>query len=184
MRRRSALILTGLAIAMMGAASVLVDQNRLIWNRTESAPIGLYWRSDGPLTLNGWAVVSASSEAARWTSENGFTGTDWPLVKRIAALPGDEICREGNAISINHVRFAEALESDSLGRQMPVWHSCSILAEDEVFLLNSHPRSIDGRYFGPTKVSDIGGSIRLLWTWDKQTTDMSVQGDTERGQEF
>ena len=175
---------TAAGLSAVFAGLIFEPEARFIWNRTGSAPEGLYVLSDEPITRGVWVIVSPRSSEAEWVSKRGYIGEDWPLIKRVAALPGDEICREGNAISINHVRFAEALESDSLGRQMPVWHSCSILAEDEVFLLNSHPRSIDGRYFGPTKVSDIGGSIRLLWTWDKQTTDMSVQGDTERGQEF
>ena len=175
---------TAAGLSAVVAGLIFDPQARFIWNRTGSAPEGLYVLSDEPITRGVWVIVSPRSSEAEWVSKRGYIGEDWPLIKRVAALPGDEIGREGNAISINHVRFAEALESDSLGRQMPVWHSCSILAEDEVFLLNSHPRSIDGRYFGPTKVSDIGGSIRLLWTWDKQTTDMSVQGDTERGQEF
>ena len=86
-RRRSALILTGLAIAMMGAASVLVEQKRLIWNRTESAPIGLYWRSDGPLTLNGWAVASADAPSAKWIAGRGYLAPDWPSIKRVRGLP-------------------------------------------------------------------------------------------------
>lgn len=162
-RRRSALILTGLAIAMMGAANVLVDQNRLIWNRTESAPVGLYWRSDGPLTLNGWAVVSASSEAAGWTSENGFTGADWLLVKRIAGLPGDEICRENETILINKSVVAEAILEASGGLSLPRWQGCHVLQDGEVFLLNEHPRSLDGRYFGIMQDSDLQGVATLLW---------------------
>ena len=134
--------------------------------------------SDEPIRRGMWVIVSAQSSEAEWVSKRGYVGDDWPLVKRVAALPGDEICREGDTISINRLRIAEALETDSLGRQMPVWHGCSILGEDEVFLLNSHPRSIDGRYFGPTKISHIVGSVRSLWTRDKQTTDMSVQGNT------
>ena len=148
---------------MMGAASVLVDQNRLIWNRTESAPIGLYWRSDGPLTLNGWAVVSASSEAARWTSENGFTGTDWPLVKRIATLPGDEICRENETILINQTQVAEVILHAPGGLSLPRWQGCHVLQDGEVFLLNEHPRSLDGRYFGIMQDSDLEGVATLLW---------------------
>jgi len=162
-RRRSALILMGLAIAMMGAANVLVDQKRLIWNRTESAPVGLYWRSDGPLTLNGWAVVSASSEAAEWTSANGFTGTDWPLVKRIAALPGDEICRENETILINKFVVAKAHLEAPGGLELPRWQGCHLLQKGEVFLLNEHPRSLDGRYFGIMQDSDLEGVATLLW---------------------
>jgi len=163
-RRRSALILTGLAIAMMGATSVQVDQKRLIWNRTESAPVGLYWRSDGPLTLNGWAVVSARSEAANWASAHGFTGADWPLIKRIRALPGDEICRENETILINQNLVGEALIQASSGLDLPHWQGCHVLQDGEVFLLNDHPQSLDGRYFGVMKESDLDGVAILLWS--------------------
>lgn len=181
--------LSWLSATAAGVTAVVVGlmidpEARFIWNRTGSAPVGLYMLSDQPMTHGAWVIVPARSSEAEWVSNRGYVGDDWPLIKRVAALPGDEICREGNTISINHSRVAEALGTDGLGRQMPVWHVCSVLGDDEVFLLNSHPRSIDGRYFGPTKISDIGGSLRLLWTWDKQTADMSVQGDTERGQGF
>ena len=32
---------------------------------------------------------------------------------------------------------------------MPDWHGCHILTEQTVFLLQDHPQSFDGRYFGP-----------------------------------
>ena len=82
------------------------------------------------------------------------------------------------------IHVAEALDSDSLGREMPVWQGCKVLEADEVFLVSSHPRSIDGRYFGPTKAGDLAGVVVLLWSPDGPTADMSVQGDAERGQEF
>ena len=148
---------------MMGTASILVDQNRLIWNRTMSAPVGLYWRSDGPLTLNGWVVVSARSEAANWAASNGFTGPDWPLIKRIRGLPGDEICRENETILINQTQVAEAILNAPGGLELPRWQGCHVLQEGEVFLLNEHPRSLDGRYFGVMKESDLDGTAILVW---------------------
>ena len=65
-----------------------------------------------------------------------------------------------------------------------MWEGCKVLEADEVFLLNPHPRSIDGRYFGPIKIGDLGGTLVLLWSPDGRSADMSVQGDAERGQEF
>lgn len=175
---------TAAGVFAVVAGLTFEPETRFIWNRTGSAPVGLYMLSDEPIARGLWVIVSAQSREAKWVSKRGYIGEDWPLIKRVAALPGDEICREGDTISINHLRIAEALETDSLGSQMPVWHGCSILGDDEVFLLNSHPRSIDGRYFGPTKIANIGGSLRLVWRQDRQTADMSVQGDAERGQEF
>ncbi len=145
----------GVSLAAFGLIAEV--HPRLIWNRTHSAPIGLYRLSSDPVSLGDWALMSASSDPARWAQNRGFVGPNWPLLKRISALPGDEICRIGAMISINGEPVASALASDTRGRLLPVWTGCAILSEDQVFLLNAHPRSLDGRYFGPASVSDLDG---------------------------
>ncbi len=52
-----------------------------------------YWLNDNPFTLGRWVVVSAKSPEAIWASKRGFVGQNWPLLKRVAGVPGDEICR-------------------------------------------------------------------------------------------
>lgn len=165
MTRRTTLIVASLAASLIGLSSLLGSADILIWNRTASAPIGLYWKSDDPLTLNGWAVVSAESSAAIWASEHGFAGTDWPLIKRVRGLSRDTVCRDGSRILINGAEAAQALERDEAGRNLPRWQGCRTLGAHEVFLLNDDPRSLDGRYFGVTNLNDITGSATLLWAW-------------------
>ena len=164
MTRKFWVIIAGGVSVTLLSASVFSLPEKLIWNRTNSAPIGLYWLSDGPLTLNRWAVVSADSADALWAQQRGYIGQDWPLIKRVRGLPGDRICRENDSILINDMIVAEALRADSFGRELPVWAGCFMLREDEVFLLNEHPNSLDGRYFGVTRLSDIAGSAILLWS--------------------
>jgi conjugative transfer signal peptidase TraF len=134
----------------------------VIWNRTESAPKGLYWRSDRPLKIYGWAVVSCKAPASVWISQNGYLARDWPIIKRVRGLAGDEICRVDTAVSINGNSVAIALKTDSSGKKLPVWQGCFTVSETEVFLLNDHPRSLDGRYFGATKLENVTGAARLL----------------------
>ena len=161
--RRKVLILAGVSVVALIVISVMNPSQYLIWNRTASSPQGLYWRNDGPLTLNGWAVVSAEAPAAKWIADHGYLASGWPIIKRIAGLPGDEICREDETISINGTQAAAALNADSLGQKLPVWSGCFTLQADEIFLLNDHPRSLDGRYFGTTKLENVTGSARLLF---------------------
>ena len=149
---------------MLLSASVFSLPKKLIWNRTDSAPIGLYWLSDGPLAMNGWVGVSADNADALWAQQRGYVGRDWPLIKRVRGLPGDKICRENETVLINDVIVAEALEADSFGRELPVWTGCFTLEFDEVYLLNDHPNSLDGRYFGATRLNNIAGSAILLWS--------------------
>ena len=55
------------------------------------------------------------------------------------------------------------LEADAL----PVLEGCSVLQEDQFFLLNKHPDSLDGRYFGAIERSELVGVARPLMTADE-----------------
>lgn len=166
MRRRNYVIgvgLLGIGLALFGAAST--PQDRLIWNRTGSAPQGLYWLSDEPFTLGRWVVVSASSDDAQWAEDHEFVGRDWPLLKQISGLPGDEICRTDTQILINGSVVGNARVQDSLGRDLPSWEGCVVLGQDQLFLMNAHPDSLDGRYFGAMDRSDIVSVASLILPW-------------------
>ena len=156
-------LLIGGAVSL-ACLSVFVwkPQERLIWNRTASAPVGIYWLSDAPFTPGRWVVVSARSDAAQWAQAYGFVGRDWPMIKQVSGVVGDEICRHGTQISINGTLVAEALAQDTLDRSLPIWQGCHTLKDSEVFLLNPHSRSLDGRYFGVTKTSVLDGVATLL----------------------
>ena len=163
MRGKETLTLAAVSVSLLALSPVLSSLDVLVWNRTESAPKGLYWRSDAPLTLNGWAVVSGDAPASLWIAEHGFLARDWPVIKRVRGLPGDEICRDKEAVSINGEPVATALKTDSRGLNLPQWQGCFTLTAAQVFLLNDHPRSLDGRYFGATNLKDVRGSARLIF---------------------
>ena len=165
--KRRALLMTGAGIGLALFGLVFSPMDRLIWNRTGSAPQGLYWLSDEPFTPGRWVVVSARSAEAQWAQTQGFVGRNWPLLKQIAGLPGDEICRSGAEVSINGKPVAMARERDSMGRALPVWQGCVLLDEEQVFLLAPHPDSLDGRYFGAMQRSDLVGVARPLMTSDE-----------------
>ena len=159
------LTLSGIFLLVFGW--VLDPLDRLIWNRTASAPTGLYWLSDDPFTHGRWVVVSGQSDIAEWAETRGYVGKDWPLLKQIAGMSGDEICRMDDEIRINSEPVAIAKTVDSSDRMLPVWEGCSVLQSDEVFLLTAHPASLDGRYFGPIKQSDLdGAAIPLIISKD------------------
>lgn len=149
--------MTGFSVGLVIFGLVFDPADRLIWNRTASAPTGLYWLSDEPFTPGRWVVVSSQSADAKWAQGRGYVGNDWPLLKQIAGVSGDEICRNGRDVLINNEIAAIALSVDSAGRNLPVWDGCVRLESDEFLLLTPHPASLDGRYFGPTNQSDLDG---------------------------
>ena len=161
--RIAPLVTAGIGLSVMGFSMISTLPERLIWNRTGSVPQGLYWLSDEPFTKGGWVVVSARSAEAEWAELHGFVGRDWPLLKRVAGVPGDEICRDGVMVSINRLPVGEALIASGSGVLLPSWSGCRRVEEDEIFLMNAHPKSLDGRYFGITSARDIEGSAILLF---------------------
>ena len=160
--RIAPLVIAGIGLSAIGVSVISTLPERLIWNRTGSVPEGLYWLSDEPYTKGGWVVVSARSAEAEWAEQHGFVGRDWPLLKRVAGVPGDEICRDGVTILINGMPSGEAFIESEAGVLLPFWNGCSRVSEDEIFLMNAHPQSLDGRYFGITSARDIEGSAILL----------------------
>jgi len=165
--KKRVLWIAGIGICMALFGSIIDPADRLIWNRTESAPLGLYWLSNAPFIYGRWGVVSARSADADWAESNGFVGSDWPLLKKVAGVPGDEICRMEQTVSRNGAPVAQAHLVDSQGRYLPVWHGCLSLQEGQVFLLNVHPDSLDGRYFGPTQIEDMDGVAIALFTFNR-----------------
>jgi type IV secretory pathway protease TraF len=95
----------------------------------------------------------------------GYIGRGVPLLKHIAALPGQEVCRTGSAVAVDAVPFGDALDRDTHGRPLPVWQGCRRIADGDIFLMNpSVPDSLDGRYFGPLPARDLIGKATPLYT--------------------
>ncbi|EJU14402.1 conjugal transfer protein TraF [Sphingomonas sp. LH128] len=87
-----------------------------------------------------------------------------PLVKRVAAGPGDRVCAQGGKIFRNGVFLAGRLGRDRAGRTMPWWNGCLRLQSGQFLLLMAdNPASFDGRYFGITSQQYVIGRARLLW---------------------
>jgi len=86
-------------------------------------------------------------------------------MKRIAALPGQTVCRIGRNVTVDTIAMGEALARDRRGRELPVWQGCRTLGASEIFLMNWDVQdSLDGRYFGPLPKSSIIGHALPLWT--------------------
>jgi len=159
------LVGAGLAVALI-AFAVPDYRPRVLWNASASLPVGLYLLSapERP-SVGDLVVIRLPPEHAAWASERGYLGRSAHLLKRIAALPGAEVCRRSTVIRIDGTVVATALKTDTHGRPMPMWEGCVLLAESEVFLLLAEtPGSLDGRYFGPTDAANIVARARPIWT--------------------
>jgi len=162
--RTKPLIIGAAAVTALGVASASVFAPRLVWNASASAPIGLYSVSRERFERGDYVIVSPSSGIQALIDERGYLPPATPLLKRVAARSGARICRDKGSVSIDGAVVAHALLRDSEGRTLPVWSGCKTLKADEIFLLNDHAQSLDGRYFGATKTAFVIGVARPLWT--------------------
>ena len=154
------------AVALLAITAVTQPPPRLIWNPSASVPIGLYAISPPrPLAAGDLVAVEPPAPLAGFLSEGGYLPPGVPLLKHVAALPGQRVCRIGCTITVDAEIVGEASLRDRRGRSLPVWSGCITLADGQVFLLNpGAPASLDGRYFGPLPASSIFGRARPVWT--------------------
>jgi len=157
-------IIAGFAIILMGYTFLFPGVALLIWNKTDSAPKGLYLLQSNVVSTGDWAILKGNSATAIWIAGHGYIGEGWPIIKRVVASEGDEICRDNLIVTVNRIAIAEALETDFYGNELPSWTGCLRLDETQVFLINDHPHSLDGRYFGAESLTDLSGSARLIWS--------------------
>lgn len=164
---RAAIILAGaLATVVLGYPAFSPIQIRLIWNASASAPVGFYTIDlDRRLEVGDLVAVNAPEPLAAFLAGRGYLPRGVPLLKRILAISGQQVCRSNLAITVDGVLAGVALQRDRAGRDLPVWQGCRRVAAGEVFLMNRQVRdSFDGRYFGLIVTGQIIGRADPLWT--------------------
>ena len=95
------LLAAGLSLGLLAAAQT--DRApRLVWNASASVPIGFYavQALDTPI-VGDLVVLEPPPPLGDWLLEHGYLGADVPLIKHIAALPGQRVCRVGVTVSLD-----------------------------------------------------------------------------------
>lgn len=164
-RPRCRTIAAGILAAGLALTSAFPPAPRLVWNASSSAPRGLYTVSPGASIRAGDMVVARLTPAWEdFAAARRYLAAHVPLVKRIAAGPGDRVCAQGGKIFRNGVFLAGRLGRDRGGRTMPWWSGCLRLRPGQFLLLMAgNPASFDGRYFGITSQQYVIGRATLLW---------------------
>jgi conjugative transfer signal peptidase TraF len=174
MTRRSFLLAGVVAAATLATLTVPVARYA-VWNATASVPTGLYAiRGRASLHVGERVAILPPPALRRLLAERGYLPTGIPLVKRIAAVSGQRICRFGHGVTIDRTYVAAARAGDRLGRPLPTWSGCRTLRSGELFVMNpAAPNSFDGRYFGVLRMTDVIGRATPVWT------DEAGNGDHE-----
>jgi len=155
------------AVTLLGLSAWFAPAPRLLWNASQSAPVGLYRIDAGAAPAVGdWVAIAPPADLADYMARRNYLPRGVPLLKRVAALPGARICRSGVFVTVDGQAVARALARDRASRRLPVWIGCRIVRPREVFLINAAPDSLDGRYFGPLPTTGLIGTAHPILTRD------------------
>lgn len=169
MKGRQMLLATAIAAGFFGtsfaAIASLNPRPWFIWNASASAPVGLYRIGETDrLTLGELVAVTPPPDLGRFMAARRYLPLHVPLMKYVAALPGQHVCRAGVIVTVDARPVAVARAYDRAGRPLPQWRGCHHIRAGDLFLLNAAPDSLDGRYFGPLPASGLIGTAHPLFT--------------------
>ena len=164
---RTVLGATATITIALAAASVSGQPRWLYYNRTESAPHGWYLhRHASTLQTGDFVLARLPDDAARLANDRRYLPLNVPLIKRIGAVEGTEVCVLNGKVLVAGVPAGVVLEKDGAGRPLSAWLGCRMLGKHELFLLGaSRAASFDSRYFGPVTREAVLGKALPLWTW-------------------
>lgn len=138
-------------------------------NMTESFPRGLWRLTEAPIA-KGALVLFCPTDAALFerARDAGYLayglcdGGFAPLIKRIAAVPGDRVAISTDGLQINGTLQAKSqrIATDSAGEGVPQAPISDVVPAGHVLLLSDYSaRSYDSRYFGAVPTGRIQGVV-------------------------
>jgi len=160
------LVLVGLLAQIAVTTGLLIDRlpPPALVNESPSLPRGIYLRDWNGEPRRGAIVAFEQPEKARGYLSLWGMPSDLMLLKRVAAVGGEEVCNE-NGLLHTPERLVPVLGRDRAGLPLPEWSGCRRLGPGELFLLGDTRTSFDSRYFGPVRVEQLHGVYKEGVRW-------------------
>ena len=90
-----------------------------------------------------------------------------PLLKPVAAGPGDLVCYEHAHLTVNGSAYGP-VSLEPHGTPLPLLVAgCQTVPVGMVFLASQAPKSLDGRYLGMTPVASLTAVATPVLTWSE-----------------
>ena len=138
----------------------------LIFNWTESLPIGFYWLERGAEPSRGDLVAFPIPDDVRGlVHERRYVPDGAFLVKPVVALAGDRVCSDGGVFTVNEEVIGRVLTEDRAGRPLPHPDFCETVKNGDLYVASKNPRSFDSRTFGSIPARAVRGKVTPLWTF-------------------
>ena len=158
-----ALVIT---LAVVGTTSQILrpPTPRLLYNPSESAAIGWYRvQSNFPIERGAQVAAYGPEWARRLADERGYLPYDYPLIKTVWAVEGEEVCYNNQSVRVPKRPDIPVLGQDVLGRDMPQKSGCLVLKPGEYLLISPDVQAgFDSRYFGPVKKANLIGVVHHI----------------------
>lgn len=139
-------------------------------NLTASLPLGLYMPTKQPTDYIAFCLGGEPEKLAlarQYITPGHCPGGGTPLLKPIAARPGDTVTYTVKGISVNGKLLpnTEPRLVDHLGRPLKTFPFGTYpVPEGRLWVASSYDaRSLDSRYYGSIAVSSIQFHLRPLW---------------------
>jgi conjugative transfer signal peptidase TraF len=166
--RPSFLVATALSlIAILSTSPPASLGGPFIVNLTPSVPLGLYVRCRGRPRIGDYVVVSLPTQLRQFAAHRNYIPEWVLLIKIVRARAGDRVCRFGSRVWIGRHIAVWALRKDGAGHSLPAWSGCRRLRVTELFVLGTHFRSFDSRYFGPVSRRSILSVLRPIFIYGR-----------------
>ncbi len=96
--------------------------------------------------------------------QQGLRADHDQMIKQVGCLPGEQLTTdEAHLFTCNGRPLGQALEADSKGRPLPRFSFNGPVPTDKLFMIGTHPRSFDGKYYGFIDVHEISHQALPLW---------------------
>ena len=85
------------------------------------------------------------------------------LLKMVGCAPGQQLMVKGREYFCAEKYLGHALAHDSKGRKLPQFIFNGAVPADSLFMIGSHPRSYDSKYFGFIHAENVIKKAYPLW---------------------
>jgi len=153
-----------LAVIGMSGQMLFPPKPVLFYNPSYSAPVGWYkLRVNAPIVAGSQVAAYAPEWARKLADERGYLPYDYPLIKTVWALQGDEVCYNNGSLRVPKRPDIAILGQDVLGRDMPQKSGCHVLKAGEFLIISPDVQTgFDSRYFGAIGSENIIGVVEYL----------------------
>ena len=162
MRRRRWPVAVTIAIAVAAVAWPKAELPLFVWNVSQSVPVGLYVIIQRPPSRGEFAALRLPEPMRSLADARGYLAATAVLIKPVAALSPDLVCRHGAIVTINGWPVARAFTADTSSRPLPQWSGCREIDGQQFLVLSDDPNSFDSRYFGLVDARHVIGTAAVV----------------------